>query len=380
MDVFNWLFVLVRTFPGRAMLIEAPILIPLIVFGLTFVRRAPWITLPASGARRRLLTIIGIAGSLAIVVVAIVVGCIAVNAGYDATGTAGWWRRPAPLLVATLVLGIAAVAILREPVAAPGERAIQPRRAWWSFAPRGWLWVTVTATAALAVTSLWQASRTSLLPSGASMTMTVGQEDGSEVSYNPLADELPDGPFLDNPAGGGWLNNGAALALIALLAVALIVALRTDANRPIHLRSSAQEVRHTRQSTAKMLVVIALGGTLLTLGMLWAYVGYLGDWGVSVTASPASLEESETLKYVLLRTDYAEFAQLFTYFGLLLQGIGGGLLLRLACDTARALRRSATTQHEAGSAAASSSPADHDGVTETEGQAAQSHSSSAVAP
>ncbi len=342
MDVTYWYRIVLGFIPMPV--IEAPILVGLALFALTWLSRGPWVTLPGDTHRRLLLTRIGIWGSLSIVAVATTVGLVAAFAGYDPTGVAGWWRRPAPVIAAALVIGVAALLLAREPLPAPGERAIMPRRHWWSFAPKGQLWLAIGSAVLLALTSVWQGFTTTLLPTGAQMIAHPTSDGGRMIiPVAPSERILPDGPFVDNPSGGGWLNNGVTLAVLAILFAILITALAQDANRPIPARSSAPSIRESREATAKILVALALGGTIITLGMLWMFVGYLGGWQVTVEASndaAPGLPQDE-LGLISLTPDFAGFAGIFRFGGWFLQGVGVALLLRLAVDIWRTNRRRA---------------------------------------
>lgn len=343
MEIASWLRLALHAVPTQ--LLETPLIIGLVLFAATWVHRHPWIALPRSARRRALLVGLGSFGPLAVVGVALITGAIAAFSGYDDTGVAGWWRRPAAMAAAALVIGIAAFMLSREPIPAPGDRVIAPRRRWWSFAPKTLLWLGGVAAVLLAVTSTWQGFTTTLLPAGGRLVGRPTPDGGLEIAPAASSEQgLPDGPFVDNPAGGGWLNNGVTLlALLALLAV-LIVTLARDANRPL-ARNEVPSIAEARKATARLLVLLALGGVLITLGMLWMYVGYLGSWSVIVetaTETSQSVPAGST-GFVGLRPEFAAFAEIFRYGGWLLQGLGVAILLRLACDTWRASRKASET-------------------------------------
>lgn len=339
MEIFGWLRFVLVLIPSPVL--ETPLIIGLVLFAFTWLNRRPWASLPQDARRRTLMARVGIWGPLVVVAVAVAVGFIAAVEGYDPTGVAGWWRRPAPVIAAALVIGVAALLLAREPLPAPGERAITPRRRWWSFAPKGQLWCALGAAALLALTSVWQGFTTTLLPTGAQMIGRPTPDGGTLItSVAPEDRILPDGPFVDNPSGGGWLNNGVTLAALVLLFALLIAALARDANRPIPARSSAPSIRESREATAKAFVALAFGGVLITLGMLWMFVGYLGGWQVTVKASNESapgLPPGE-LGFIALTPGFAGFAEMFRFGGWFLQGLGVALLLRFAVDTWRVRR------------------------------------------
>lgn len=340
MEILVWLRSALHVIPTS--LIETPLFIGLAIFAITWLRRAPWIALPHETRRRALLVRLGTFGPLAVAIVGVTVGAIAAFSGYDSTGVAGWWRRPATMATAAIAIGIAAILLAREPLPAPGERAIAPRRHWWSLTPRPQLWWGIVASVLLALTSVWQGFTTSLLTGGGPLLSLPTADGGLEIrQVDPSEQDIPVGPFVDTPAGGGWLNNGVTLLVLLALVAVLVLSLSRDANRPVPATASAPRVLETRETTARVFVLIALGGTIITLGMLWMYVGFLGGWQVTVETpeETASLSVPVGTGFVGLRTGYAAFADIFRFGGWLLQGLGVAILLRLACDTWRAARR-----------------------------------------
>ncbi|MBL3686456.1 hypothetical protein D3248_05750 [Leucobacter zeae] len=334
-------------------IIETPIIIGLVLFSLSWLRRNPWVSLPRDARRRSVLAGVGFWGAIAIAAVAGTVGCIAAFSGYEPSGVAGWWRRPAPMAAAALVIGIAAMLLARHPLPAPGERAISPRRSATAFAPKGRLWLLLGAAALLGITSVWQGCTTSLLPNGAQMVGRPTENGGTLITAVPDTDRvLPVGPFVDTPAGGGWLNNGVTLAVLVVLIAVLLLALSGDANRPIHARTSAPGITEDRQRTAKLFVLLALGGVLITLGMLWMYVGYLGGWSVTLEATNenASGLPSDEVGFVSLAPSFAAFASSLRFGGWFLQGVGFALLLRIAVDARRSNRHESRREEASGAA------------------------------
>lgn len=110
-----------------------------------------------------------------------------------------------------------------------------------------------------------------------------------------------------------------------------------DTNRPILARSSAASIVADRTATARLLSFIALGGVLLSLGAVWAHVGFLGTMIVGLEADASGQLTT------IVGTGYREIARPMLLAGYAVQGIGAAVLMRLIVDTLRAsasLRRS----------------------------------------
>lgn len=132
------------------------------------------------------------AGSLLVVVVATMVSAIAVST-FDASGFDGWWRRPAPLFAATLVVAATAVALRRMPLPAPGEWTIVPRRPWHAFASRTLLWISGITATLLALNAVWQIS-----------IATTAPKDGPFFGNVPDDTDLP--IYMSFNSGYGYLS------------------------------------------------------------------------------------------------------------------------------------------------------------------------------
>ncbi|WP_146078534.1 MULTISPECIES: hypothetical protein [unclassified Rathayibacter] len=307
--------------------VAAPVTFGLICFVLSWVYPRRIVSLPTSGRRTSTLTWAGVAGALLVIVVAFVVH---VSTPADTTGFEGWWRRPAPLLVAALVVTVAMFLVRREPLPAPGEAAVAPQRRWNEFASRPLLWVGAVIAALLALTSVWQTVIATSAPADAFFL-------GNVPEHTTLPIYMPFNANYGYIAGVGWPNYLATLITLVLAVAALVLALRTDANRPLRARSTATSVRPERELTARLFTLLLLGGLITTLGAVWMHAGDIGTIIVGVEGQTTA---DGNLIYV--GSAYRAFAQPLLYAGFLGQGIGIALLLRVATDTLRsaaALRR-----------------------------------------
>ena len=332
MDPLNWLISTLRTakdlFP-----IEIALTLGVVFFALSWVVRRPLVTLPTGGGRASVLTWLGIFGALAILAVATLTNWLAYRFPFETTGFDGWLRRPAPLLAASLIIGIGASVLWREPLPAPGERALAPRRKWWAFTPPLPSWITAGAAAALVATTGWHTLIGVSAPADANRFGNVPEQTDLPVYFEMLGGS-------GYVAGAGWPNHLATLIAVALAAVVLVLALAQDAHRPVSARITAADTRSERTATARVMVFLILGALLLTLGAVWAYVGFAGDRSVGsdfLTDSRGIDSDStaETPVY-FLGSNYQAFAGLMHKSGFVLQGIGAAILLRLATDTVRA--------------------------------------------
>ncbi|MBL3698573.1 hypothetical protein [Leucobacter luti] len=330
MDALNWLRTLLwqakEIFP-----IEVALTLGLAFFALSWVVPRRLVSLPSRERRASALTWLGICGSLALLAVATGTSWLGYRAGVvDASGFDGWWRRPAPLLAAALVVALGAAVLSREPRPAPGERALAPRRHWWAFTPRAPLWTAIGAAGVLALTAGWHTLIGVSAPAGANRFGIVPEATDLPVYFTVLGGS-------GYAAGAGWPNHLVTLLAIGAAAAALCTALAADANRPASARVSAADTRAERTATARMMVLLVLGGLLLTLGAVCAFIGFAGDRsiGIDLIMAPA---DPDALP-VFGGSDYQAFAPLMHRGGYVIQGLGAALLLRLAVDTVRAAVR-----------------------------------------
>ena len=310
---------------------EIALTLGVVLFALSWIRPRRIISLPREGARTKLLAWVGIAGSLLVVVVATVVSAVAVASyAHPTSGFDGWWRRPAPLFVAALVVAVAALALRRMPLPAPGERAIAPRRPWHTFVSSVLLWISGIAAALLAGTAVWQGAIGVSAPSDAQFLGNV-----------PLPTDLPIFMTFNSGygfvAGAGWPNYLPTLVVLAVAAVVFIVGLRADANRPLFARSSASSVRAERELTARVLTFLLLGGLITTLGAVWMHAGSIGQGNIALNEVRPSEGADLAAEPVIVGSGYYAIARPMNLVGHLLQAAGVAFLLRLAVDTARAL-------------------------------------------
>ena len=325
MEIPTWLFAALRTLKDLLPPVEIAITLGVVFFGLSWIRPGRIVSLPSSGRRSRELAGIGIGGSLTVLVVATATSWVAT---LDPTQQVwrGWWLRPLPLLAAAGVIAVSWFVLRREPLPAPGERAISPRRRWWAFAPRTPLWLTAATAALLFLTAAWH----SLI--GVSLPDTGNHYGlGPEPTWWPAYMRAYDG--VGYIWGAGWPNHLATLLAVLLAAATLAIALGGDANRPLPARSTAAGVHEERTATARVLVLISLGGVLVALGAVWAHVGFVGEGVVGISQQ---IEGQRYTEPVYVGTGYGDFATFMHLGGYLVQGIGAALLLRLAVDTWRA--------------------------------------------
>ncbi|WP_449280450.1 hypothetical protein [Leucobacter sp.] len=325
-------FWLVRSF-FQLFSVEIPLTLGAVFFALSWIRPRIIAPLPPSGRRARPLTWLGIAGALAVLAVGTATGWLATRDPIAASGDAwtragGWWQRPAPLIAVALVAIFALIALRREPLPAPGERTIAPRRRWWAFAPRTPLWIAVIVGALLLLTTAWQTLIGVSLPEGANR-YGIGPENSGLPEFMPMQEGM------GYVWGAGWPNHLPTLIALALAAAALLLALGSDANRPVFARASASQVREERTATARTIVLIALGGALLTLGAVWAHTGFIGTIIVGVYEDDG--QQGEAARFIV-GTGYRDIAGIMHLGGYVVQGLGAALLLRLAVDTWRARR------------------------------------------
>jgi hypothetical protein len=312
---------------------EDAITFGLFLFVLSWVYPRRIVSLPPVGYRRTTLVWAGTAGSLLLVAVATVVSAHAVPV-WGGSGFDGWWRRPAPLVAATLAVAVAGLALRRAPLPAPGERAISARRAWHTFASRVLLWVSGITATLVAVTALWQIAIATSAP-----------KDGRVFGLVPEYTTLPIYMRFNNGygyvAGAGWPNHLVTLIAIAIAIAVFFVVLRADVDRPLFARSSAPSVRVERESTAWLFGLILLAGLITTLGAVWMHTGFAGTSMVGLDVQSVSGNRPDTR--ILINGGYSAIARPMNLAGYLLQGTGVAVALRIAIDTVRAAHRTRRT-------------------------------------
>jgi hypothetical protein len=318
--LFTWLLEVKQLLP-----LEVALTFGLGLFALSWVRPRRIVSLPERGFRRSVLVWAGVAGAFAIVATATVTSALNVGV-YDASGYDGWWRRPAPLVMAILVVLAAALAMRRVPVPAPGERAISPQRSWSTFAPRVLLWIAATVGSLTLLTAIWQIASATTAPED-------GQFFGHVPDYSPLPIYTDFNNGFGYVSGAGWPNHLASVIVLILAGLTLVVVFRADANRPILARSTAPSVRPDRESTARLFTLLMLAGLTATLGAVWMHVGSAGTSLVGVDEYWVSEDVSNTRLFI--DGGYSAIARPMNLVGYVLQGAGVALALRLAVDTAR---------------------------------------------
>lgn len=309
------------------------------LFALSWLRPRRIVALPGPGLRRTVLVWVGTAGAIAVAAAATVASSLNVVIS-DASGFDGWWRRPAPVATAALVLVAAALVMRRVPLPAPGERAISPRRAWTEFAPRLPLRIGAVAASLVILTAAWQIVIATTAPSS-------GPFFGHVPDYSPLPIYTSFNSGFGYVSGAGWPNHLATIVVVGLAALVLVLVLRADANRPLLARSTAPSVRPERESTALLFTLVMLSGIVATFGAVWMHVGSSGTSLVGLDQYWVSEDVSNTR--VFINGGYSAIAQPMNLAGYVLQGAGVALALRIAVDTVRAVfasRTSSTTRAE----------------------------------
>jgi hypothetical protein len=301
----------------------------LVFFVLSWAFPRRLVALPSAAGRRSILIWTGTAGSLLVVAGATVASALAArreNIVYS--GVDGWLGRPAPLLLATFVVAVAALVLSRSALPVPGDRAIVPRRSWLVFAPRPVLWVAAAAAILVALTALWQTAIATVAPDD-------GRFIGRVAEHSNLPIYMRFNQAYGYIAGVGWPNYLATLIALGIAVIVLIAALKSDANRPVSARTTMSGVRVDREQTARLLSLVLLGGLVTTLGAVWMHAGSIGE--VSVGFEEDWVSDDMSLPRLYVGGGYDAFAGPMNLAGYGLQGIGVALLLRIAVDTVRSV-------------------------------------------
>lgn len=308
--------------------LEVAITFGLALFAASWVRPRRIVSLPGLGIRRALLVWCGIGGSLLIVVVATVTSALATaGGGSDASGFDGWWRRPAPLAAAVLVVAVAGMFLRRVPLVPAGERVVTPRRAWNAFAPRTWLWAAGLTATLTAITAIWQISIAVSAP-------PAGPFFGDVAQYTTLPIYSHFNGTFGYLAGAGWPNHLATLVVLVLAGGVLIWVLQADANRPEALPRPM--LKSSRELTARMLTLIVSAGVIATLGAVWMHVGSTST--IMVGLDERWVSESVSYPRILIEGGFSALSEPMNLSGYVLQGGGVALALRILVDTLRAMR------------------------------------------
>ena len=323
----NYLFLFVHAVQDLLPL-EVAITFGLILFALSWVSPRRIVALPLPGHRTTILIWAGVAGSLLVVVVATAVSALNV-AIFDYSGFDGWWRRPAPLVAATVAVAVSAIALRRIPLPAPGERMVVPRRPWHAFASRTLLWISGITAALLALTAVWQIAIATTAPEDAEFF-------GHVSTFTQLPIYMRFNGGYGYLSGAGWPNQLATLLALALACAVFFAVLQADANRPLFARSTAASVRSERELTARLFTFLLLGGLVTTLGAVWMHTGSMGTATVGLDEQWVS--ENESFPRIFISGGYDMIARPMNLLGYALQAGGVAFLLRLAVDTVRAAR------------------------------------------
>lgn len=301
-----------------------------VLFALSWLVPRRIITLPSEGIRRTLVLWGGLVGGILVAVTATVMSAIRISST-DLSGFDGWWRRPAPLIVATVVVIIMWGVLRREQVPPPGTRAIAPRRSWYVFASVPLLGAAGIVSAVLLLTAMWH-----------SMIGTAAPREGFFLGEVPEHSEQAIYMSFNNGfgfvAGAGWLNHWGTIFAVLVAAIVLILVLRADANVPAYAVNSASSVKHNRSAVAICMQLLLFAGALATLGAVWMHVGTVG--GAMVGLEDPTMSPQVPL---FITGSYHAVAQPLNLAGYLLQAAGWALALRIAVDAVRAARDSRAT-------------------------------------
>ncbi|MHA3722957.1 hypothetical protein ACXR2T_03660 [Leucobacter sp. HY1910] len=331
MDVLYWLvWQLKEVFP-----VEMALTLGVVFFGLSWIRPRRIISFSPGTRRLSVLTATGVAGSLAVLAVASLANALALTDPLQ-TNWGGWWQRPLPLLAAACVIALAAIVMKRAPMPPMTQGAIVPRRHWWAFASPTLLWLAAACAVALLLTVTWHSAIGVSAPAGA-----------DRYGIGPLQKDLP--VYMAAPDGvgyiwgAGWPHHLATMVVLLLAAAVSMRALASDANRPGFALGAAGGGSEDRRVTARLFTLVFLGGVLLTLGAVWAHIGFIGEFIVGIYPQVPGRGGQPIVN---VGTGYGDFAFLMHKGGYVLQGVGAALLLRLAIDSIRA-RRAVTRDRQA---------------------------------
>ncbi|MBD8610148.1 hypothetical protein IFT77_06585 [Frigoribacterium sp. CFBP 13729] len=313
--------------------IEMALVVGCALFALSWVRPRRLVTDLHDGPRRRILIWVGALGSITVVAIASATSAIPVSI-VGGTGFEGWWRRPAPLLAATLVLVVASIAMQRLPQPPRGEHAITPHRSWATFAPRPALGLGAAVALVIGATAGWQIAIAGPAPAE-------GPFFGYVPDYTPLPIYRSFNSGYGYVAGAGWPNHLATLITLAVAIAVLVLVLRHDANRAMPAQVMVPSTAPARQSTARLFTLLVVAGGITTLGALWLHVGSYGTTLVGLDERWVSAEQS--FPQLTIDGEYSALARPMKMAGYVLQGAGVALALRLAVDTLRAAYSTRTT-------------------------------------
>ncbi|MBK0420790.1 hypothetical protein JD292_01665 [Leucobacter sp. CSA2] len=332
MDPITLLIVVLRTlkeiFP-----IESALTLGVIFFALSWIVRRPVVTLPQSGQhpshRRSTLALYGIWAPLGILAVTAIANWITLHIQVTAVHwSTGALTRSLPLFAAAASIAILGVLLAREPRPELAARTIGPHRRWWTNLPIAPGIAAGITAAILGCVALWQSAIGVVPPAGANR-YGIGTLTEDTPTYQQMQGGLG---YFD---GAGWLNHGTTLLALAAAFLAVAIVLGRDARRAVSRTASPSQTLAERRSTARLVGLVALGGLLLTTGVVLAHVGFTGSIIVSATGMSAPGEAGDTF---YAGSDYRAVAELMHRGGYLVQGAGAALLLRIVADTIRVRR------------------------------------------
>lgn len=305
-------------------------------FALSWIRPRSTVRLPSRKQAALPLFLWGIISALLVLGIGTATSWIAASDPMHVDWDA-WRQRPLPLFVTAALLLTVVLPLRLAGTPAPGLRAITPRRSWWEFAPKPLLRITAITVMLGLLTAGWQILIGVSVPS-----------DGNRYGIGSIPTDLPAfGRFQDGLGyywGAGWPNHLLTLIAFLLCALALPLALGAGANRPAPVEALAADVRESREAAARTMTLVALGGVLVTLGAVWAFVGFVGEIIVGVDGLAASPGE-----LVTVGTGYRDLARPLHWAGYIVQGIGAALLMRLVVDLLRSFVSGRRTEARAAS-------------------------------
>lgn len=230
-------------------------------------------------------------------------------------GPGGIWLELAyPLLIAAGGLGVFAV-MLRPSDAASGLPAkVGIRRTWHSFVSTKLLTTAAILVAAILVTTIVCGSFSTYFP-----------EWGHDVSHTEFGTQ---GSMTQSVYG--WTYGAPTLVSTGLLVLAVVFALHRISTPPLATNGAG-----TRTTQSNSVALLAIASLLLTFGRILQYIGSSGMSGSTITLADGS--------EFFVASNYAAFAGVFLWGGLLLEIIAFVLLLGLAFNLI-GLRAMPTTQ------------------------------------